>query len=87
MRWLLYTGLAVALLTAGLFAWRVAGQAGVAVFLGERDIAACRADDPPGFEQIAVEIDVSAGTATASAFGLITRRARHSEIYGCTLEP
>lgn len=98
MRWLLYTGLAVALLAAGLFAWRVAGQAGVAaaamakvacscVFLGERDIGACRADDPPGFEQIAVEIDVSAGTATANAFGLIRRRARHSEIYGCTLEP
>lgn len=98
MRSLVYAGLAVALLAASLFAWRLAGQAGVAaaamakvacscVFVGERDLRACRADDPPGFEQIAVELDTSVRTATASAIGLITRRATYTEAYGCTLEP
>lgn len=98
MRRLLYSVFALALLAAGLFAWRLAGQAGVAaaamakvacscVFVGGRDLRDCRADDPPGFEQIAVEIDASARAATASAFGLITRRASHTDAYGCTLEP
>lgn len=98
MRSLLYAGLAVALLAAGLYGWRIANQAGVAaaamakvacscVFVDGRDIESCRADDPPGFEQIAVELDPSAGTATASAFGLITRRADHTQDYGCILEP
>jgi hypothetical protein len=97
MRWILL-GLALPALTiGGAFAWRLAGQADVAaaamakvacscVFVAGRDIDACRADDPPGFERVAVEIDRRANAATARAF-TAERRAAYSEAYGCTLEP
>lgn len=86
------------LVVAVAFAWRTAGQAAVAaaamakvscscVFVGERSLDSCRGDDPPGFEQISVSIDRQAQTSTASAFGLLTRRARYTAAYGCTLEP
>jgi hypothetical protein len=83
---------------AGLYGLRVAGQAGVGaaavaqitcscVFAGGRDLAACRADQPSGFEQVSAAVDTAAKTVTASVFGLVTRRATYSERYGCMLEP
>jgi hypothetical protein len=86
------------LLVGGVYAVRVADQAGVAaaamakvvcscVFIDGRTLDACRADDPPGFEQVAVEIDEQAKAAVGRLLGVITRRATYSETYGCTLEP
>ncbi len=95
--WWIVTGVAVLLLAAGgAYAARVADQAGVGaaaiakvacscVFIDGRTLEACRADDPPGFEQIAVEI--GANTATGSVFGVIKRRAVYTKDYGCVLEP
>lgn len=90
--------LVVLLIAGGIYAERIAGQAGVGaavmakvacscVFVDGRSLGACRADDPPGFEGVAVAIDTGAKTATGSVFGLIKRRAAYSEAYGCTLEP
>lgn len=98
MRWWILGGLALALVAGGVYAARVADQAGVAaaamakvacscVFVGGRTLDACRADDPPGFEQVAVEIDETGKAAVARLLGVITRRAAYSETYGCTLEP
>jgi hypothetical protein len=98
-RWWIIGGIAVAALAGGsAYAMRVADQAGVAaaamakvacscVFVEGRTLEACRADDPPGFEQVTVEIDETAKTATGRLLGVITRRARYSADYGCTLEP
>ena len=57
------------------------------VFVDGRTLESCRADDPPGFEQVSVTVDVKARTATGTAAGLVSRRAIYSEAYGCTLEP
>jgi hypothetical protein len=97
-RWIIVVVLGVLLIVGGIYALRVAGQAGVGaaamakvacscVFVDGRSLASCRADDPPGFEGVAVAIDTTAKTATGSVFGLIKRRATYSEAYGCTLEP
>lgn len=97
MRWILLALALLALTIGGAFAWRLAGQADVAaaamakvacscVFVAGRDLGACRADDPPGFEQVTVEIDRAAKAATARALAAV-RRATYSEAYGCTLEP
>jgi hypothetical protein len=97
--WLIAAGAALIALAAGAaYAARVADQAGVGaaaiakircscVFVAARTPEACRADDPPGFEQITTEIDATAKTITARVLGVITRRAAYSEAYGCTLEP
>ena len=65
---IIVAGVAALLLAGGgAYAMRVADQAGVGaaamakvacscVFVDGRSLEACRADDPPGFEQIAVEI-------------------------------
>jgi len=89
---------AAVLIGGGLYAWRVADQAGVAaaaitkvvcscVFVDGRALDACRAEDPPGFETIPVAIDQTAKTATATLLLIVTRRATYSEAYGCTLDP
>ena len=57
------------------------------VFVEQRTLAACRSDDPPGFEGIDVRIDEAGKAATASVMGLLHRRAVYSSSYGCTLEP
>ena len=57
------------------------------VFVDRRPLESCRADDPPGFEQVSVTLDMQARTATGTAAGVISRRAAYSEAYGCTLEP
>lgn len=92
-------GLFVALLIAGgIYAVPMVDQAGVAaaamakvacscVFVDGRTLEACRADDPPGFEQVAIEIDEKGKAAVGRLLGVITRRATYSEAYGCTLEP
>jgi hypothetical protein len=97
--WWILGGVAVLLLGAGgIYAARTADQAGVGaaamakvacscVFVDGRTLESCRADDPPGFEQVAVEIDETAKTATGRVLGIVTRRATYSETYGCTLEP
>lgn len=97
--WWIVAGVAVLLLAAGgAYATRVADQAGVGaaamakvacscVFIDGRTLEACRADDPPGFEQIAVEIDTNAKIATARVLGVIARRASYTQDYGCILEP
>lgn len=99
-RWWLVAGIVgVAVLAAGgFYGTRLATQAGVGaaamakvvcscVFVDQRTLEACRAEDPPGFEGIPVVIDHAAHTATSTLFGVITRRATYSEAYGCTLEP
>jgi hypothetical protein len=97
MRWILLALALLALMIGGAFAWRLAGQADVAaaamakvacscVFVAGRDLDACRADDPPGFERVTVVINPAAKAATARAFTAV-RRAIYSEAYGCTLEP
>lgn len=57
------------------------------VFVDGRTLESCRGDDPPGFEQISVSVDMKARTATGTAAGLVSRRARFNDGYGCTLEP
>jgi len=99
VRWPLIAAIvAVVLVAGGLYAWRVADQAGVAaaaitkvvcscVFVDGRTLEACRAEDPPGFETIPVAIDMNAKTATATLLRVVTRRAGYNETYGCTLDP
>ena len=97
-RWILLSGLALAVVGAGVFVQRTAvaadvGAAAMAkvecscVFVDGRTLASCRADDPPGFESIAVTVDENAKTVTGSVFGLIKRRASYQADYGCVLEP
>jgi hypothetical protein len=57
------------------------------VFVDGRTLESCRADDPPGFEQISVTVDPKMRSATGTVGGLVSRRATFSEAYGCTLEP
>ncbi len=96
----LIVGLIVAALVAvgGYGAWRtsIAADVGAAamakvacscVFVEQRSLESCRADDPPGFEQVSVTVDAKARTATGSVAGVIFRRAAYSEAYGCTLDP
>jgi hypothetical protein len=91
-------GLLVLLSAGGFYGARLAGQADVAaaamakvicscVFVDNRSLDSCRADDPPGFEQVGVEVDDAAKTATGRLLGFIARRATYSPQYGCTLEP
>jgi hypothetical protein len=99
MRWLIAAGVALSVLAAASFyGVGMADQAGVAaaaiakvrcscVFVAARTPESCRADDPPGFEQIATEIDTAGKVVTARVMGLITRRAIYSDSYGCVLEP
>jgi hypothetical protein len=96
----LVIGLIVAVLVTvgGYGAWQTSiaadvGAAAIAkvtcscVFVEQRSLESCRADDPPGFEQVSVTVDEKARTATGSVAGVIFRRAAYSEAYGCTLEP
>jgi hypothetical protein len=97
--WWIIGGVTSLLLGAGgVYATRTADQAGVGaaamakvacscVFVDGRTLEACRADDPPGFEQVAIEIDEKGKSATGRVLGIVTRRATYSEAYGCTLEP
>jgi hypothetical protein len=58
------------------------------VFVDGRTLDACRRDDPPGFESIAVSVDTASRVATGVVLGgLVSRRAKYSEEFGCTLEP
>jgi hypothetical protein len=96
--WILASVAAVVVVAGGYYGWRTAEAAGVGaaamakvlcscVFVGGRSVESCRADDPPGSEGIPVSIDPAAKTATGTVFGIISRRARYHEGYGCTLEP
>lgn len=98
MRWIIALVVAVLVGAGGYGAWQTAiaadvGAAAMAkvacscVFVDGRSLESCRADDPPGFEQVSVAIDTKARTATGTAAGLISRRATYSEEYGCTLDP
>jgi hypothetical protein len=89
---------ALVLAGGGYWAWQTSiaadvGAAAVAkvfcscVFVEGRSVEACQADQPPGFDKIPVTVDATMRTATGSVFGIIARRARYSEQYGCTLEP
>ena len=89
---------AVLALALGFAAWSIAGSAAVGaaamakvacscVFVEQRDLGACRADDPPGFEGVSVEIDRARQVATGSVIGVIRRTAVYTSQYGCTLEP
>ncbi len=97
-RWLILAGLGLILVAAGVYAMRLADQAGVGaaamakvacscVFVEGRDLRSCRADDPPGFEAVATEVDAASKSVTGRVLGVVTRRAIYSELYGCTLEP
>jgi hypothetical protein len=98
MRWLIAGAAALGLAVAAVYGSRLAEQAGVGaaaiakitcscVFVAARTLESCRADDPPGFEQIATEIDTTAKTVTARVLGIVARRAIYREAYGCALEP
>ena len=98
IRWIVAVVAVLILSGAAYFAWRTSVEAGVGaaamakvacscVFVDGRTLESCRADDPPGFEGIRVTIDEAAKTATGSVFGVIRRRAKFDEGYGCTLEP
>lgn len=100
MSWRLIIAIAVLVLlgAGGAYGYRLAGQADVAaaamakvacscVFVDNRSLESCRADDPPGFEQVVVDVDQSTKTATGRLLGFVARRATYSPQYGCTLEP
>lgn len=98
MRRVILGAAAVLVPALGYAAWSFAGSAAVGpaamakvacscVFVERRELAACRADDPPGFEGISVEIDRSRQVATGSVMGVISRTAVFTSQYGCTLEP
>ncbi len=98
MRRVILGAAAVLVPALGYAAWSFAGSAAVGaaamakvacscVFVEQRELAACRADDPPGFEGISVEIDRSRQVATGSVMGMISRTAVFTSQYGCTLEP
>ncbi len=98
MRRLVLGAAAVLAPALGYAAWSFAGSAAVGaaamakvacscVFVEHREIAACRADDPPGFEGISVEIDRSRQVARGSVMGVVSRTAVYTSQYGCTLEP
>jgi hypothetical protein len=100
MRKIHYIALAGAVLgsAAVYFGWTIAASAAVGaaamakvtcscVFIHERTLEACRADDPPGFEQIEVVIDRVNKSATGTVFSIINRRAKFTQEFGCTLEP
>lgn len=98
MRRVILGAAAVFVPALGFAAWSFAGSAAVGaaamakvacscVFVEQRELAACRADDPPGFEGISVEIDRSRQVATGSVMGVISRTAVFTSQYGCTLEP
>ena len=82
----------------GLYAVRFADQAAIGaaavaqftcscLFVSGRELDACRADQPAGFEQVAAEIDAAGKSVTGRVFGLVTRRAIYTERYGCMLDP
>lgn len=95
--WIAGGALVLAAGAGGVYAMRLADQAGVGaaaiakttcscIFVDGRTLASCRADDPPGFDQIATEIDPAGKSVSARILG-VSRRATYSEAYGCTLEP
>lgn len=98
MRLIIAIVVVVLVAAGGYAAWRtsIAADVGAAamakvacscVFVDQRTLESCRADDPPGFEQVSVSIDMEARTATGTAAGVISRRATYSDAFGCTLEP
>ena len=98
IRWLIVLVVGFVLVAGAAYATRVADQAGVGaaamakvacscVFVDGRDLKSCRADDPPGFEAVATEVDHAAKAVTGRVLGVVTRRATYSESFGCTLEP
>ena len=97
-RWVGLGVVVIVLGVGGYFGWRTAvaadvGAAAMAkvacscVFVDGRPLADCRADDPPGFEGVDVQLDLSTKTATGVVLGLIKRHASYQEGYGCVLQP
>ena len=97
-RWLIMGAAAIVVVGGSYIAWRTAAAAGVGaaaiakvecscVFVEGRTLAACRADDPPGFENVGASVDEATKTVTGSVFGIIKRRASVQDGYGCVLEP
>ena len=97
-RWVVLAAGTLLVIGGSYVGWRTAlaadvGAAAIAkvecscVFVEERTLAACRADDPPGFEGVQAVVDEATKTVTGSVFGLIRRRASLQEGYGCVLEP
>jgi hypothetical protein len=98
LRWIVLGVVAAIVAAAGYFGWRTAvaadvGAAAIAkvacscVFIDGRSLASCRADDPPGFEDVNVRIDEAGKSATGIVLGLVKRRATYQDGYGCVLEP
>lgn len=100
MSWRLIAAIAALVLlgAGGAYGYRLAGQADVAaaaiakvtcscVFVDNRSLDSCRADDPPGFEGVVVDIDETAKTATGRLLGFVARRATYTPLYGCALDP
>lgn len=97
-RWIVLGVVVIVLAAGGYFGWRTAvaadvGAAAIAkvacscVFIDGRSLAACRADDPPGFESVEVQLDEAGKSATGVVLGLIKRRASYQDGYGCVLQP
>lgn len=96
--WVIFAGGTILVVVAAQWIWRQFVAADVAaaalakvvcscVFVDKRSLASCRADSPPGFEEMNVMIDNENKSATGTVLRFVTRRADFSEIYGCTLEP
>lgn len=97
-RWLIVAAGAVVVAGGSYIGWRTAiaadvGAASIAkiecscIFVEGRTLAACRADDPPGFERVQASVDEAAKSVTGVVFGVIKRRAAYQEGFGCVLEP
>ena len=98
MRWIIALVGGVLVGVGGYYLWQTSisadvGAAAMAkvtcscVFVDRRTLESCRGDDPPGFEQISVSVDMRARMATGTVAGVVSRRATFNERYGCTLEP
>jgi hypothetical protein len=63
----------------------VAKQVCSCVFVGERDLAACRADIPESMQRVSASLLPDGEGVRASVLGLVERRATHQPGTGCTL--
>lgn len=64
----------------------VAKTACSCVFIAGRELEACRADDPPGFEMVRASLDREAKAINASVFWIIRAEAVYRGATGCAMD-
>ena len=52
-------------------------------YIAGRDLATCRADEPPGFERLTTRLDPVGRSVEADLYGLVSARAWLDETAGC----